>query len=59
MAIVGSDAAVPIMSRSLDLPELQGEPDDVVREKCLRAASLVRAQFVCRGKGGGCDSEEA
>eukprot|EP01116_Phalansterium_solitarium_P023198 TRINITY_DN8003_c0_g1_i1.p2 TRINITY_DN8003_c0_g1~~TRINITY_DN8003_c0_g1_i1.p2 ORF type:complete len:211 (-),score=75.26 TRINITY_DN8003_c0_g1_i1:135-767(-) len=38
-AILG--ASLPIDNRSIDLPELQGEPEDVSREKCRLASRQV------------------
>ena len=37
--LIGS--AVTVVSRSIDLPELQGLPEDVAREKCKAASKLV------------------
>ena len=39
------EAKVPfdITNKSLDLPELQGEPEEVALEKCKLAAKEVRA----------------
>jgi len=34
---------IKVDSRDLDLPELQGEPEDVAREKCKTAASILRS----------------
>jgi hypothetical protein len=33
--------AVPLVSQKIDLPELQGTPEDVSREKCKLAAKEV------------------
>jgi inosine triphosphate pyrophosphatase len=38
-AILGS--AIPIEGRAVDLPELQGEPDEISREKCKLAAQQI------------------
>ena len=40
-AILGAPPALTLTSRALDLPELQGEPEDVARAKARRAASVV------------------
>eukprot|EP00123_Amoebidium_parasiticum_P013578 comp22039_c0_seq1/m.32005 comp22039_c0_seq1/g.32005 ORF comp22039_c0_seq1/g.32005 comp22039_c0_seq1/m.32005 type:complete len:193 (-) comp22039_c0_seq1:470-1048(-) len=40
VAIVGD--SVPLISRKLDLPELQGEPEDISKEKCRLAAKEVQ-----------------
>ena len=37
-AILGATPALTLTSRALDLPELQGEPEDVARAKARRAA---------------------
>ena len=41
VAILGGDCAFTLRSRGLDLPELQGEPEAVAREKCRLAAATV------------------
>lgn len=43
VAILGSDFPFQVVNHSVDLPELQGEPDDVSREKCRMASKAVRA----------------
>ncbi len=40
-AIFGTETPFTLTNRSLDLPELQGEPEDVAREKCKMAAAQV------------------
>ena len=40
-AILGATPALTLTSRALDLPELQGEPEDVARAKARRAAVVV------------------
>jgi inosine triphosphate pyrophosphatase len=40
-AILGATPALTLTSRALDLPELQGEPEDVARAKARRAAAVV------------------
>ncbi len=47
-AILGAEKALPfeIVSRKLDLPELQGEPEDVAREKCLLAVQEVQGPTI-------------
>ena len=41
-AILGSDSLpVTIVSQKLDLPELQGEPEEISKEKCELAARQV------------------
>jgi len=39
MAILGND--FPVVSRNLDLPELQGEPEEISSEKCKIAAKEI------------------
>ena len=41
VAILGTTCPFPLASAKLDLPELQGEPADVSREKCRIAARLL------------------
>ena len=40
-AILGATPALTLTSRALDLPELQGEPEDVARAKARHAAVVV------------------
>ena len=40
-AILGATPALTLTSRALDLPELQGEPEDVARAKARHAAAVV------------------
>jgi inosine triphosphate pyrophosphatase len=42
VAILGDRFPFPLASVALDLPELQGEPEFVAREKCRLAAEQVR-----------------
>lgn len=37
----GSELPFEVVARSLDLPELQGTPEDIAREKCKAAAQQV------------------
>merc|ERR1712063_209998 len=39
-AIVGD--SIPMTSHAVDLPELQGEPDDISKEKCRLAAEAIK-----------------
>jgi inosine triphosphate pyrophosphatase len=41
-AIFGTETPFSLTNQSLDLPELQGEPEDVAREKCKLAAAQVK-----------------
>ena len=41
-AILGTQFPHSLVSKDVDLPEYQGSPEDVVREKCREAARLVR-----------------
>ena len=38
---------IQIVSKKIDLPELQGEMEDIVREKCLLAAKEIQGPTVC------------
>jgi inosine triphosphate pyrophosphatase len=40
--IFGKDLPFQLISQKIDLPELQGEPEDVVKEKCKIAAKVVQ-----------------
>lgn len=40
----GSAGGAPLVSKKVDLPELQGEPRDIVREKCALAAKDVQVR---------------
>ena len=40
-AILGEDAPFALEARAVDLPELQGEPEDIAREKARLAARSV------------------
>ncbi|TYZ62537.1 hypothetical protein PybrP1_012719 [[Pythium] brassicae (nom. inval.)] len=41
VAILGSDFPFELRNQAVDLPELQGEPADIAREKCRLAARQV------------------
>jgi inosine triphosphate pyrophosphatase len=43
--ILGAGFPFEVESCDVDLPELQGEPDEVAREKCVLAAKAVRANI--------------
>lgn len=47
-AILSAGKVLPfeVVSQKLDLPELQGEPDDVAREKCLLAVKEVKGPTI-------------
>jgi inosine/xanthosine triphosphate pyrophosphatase family protein len=38
-AIIGD--TIPLQSRALDIPEIQGTLEDIARDKCRRAARIV------------------
>lgn len=40
--IIGSIGEHELASKSVDLPEYQGEPEDIAREKCIAALELVK-----------------
>lgn len=42
VAILGADFPFELRNQAVDLPELQGEPADIAREKCRLAAQQVR-----------------
>jgi len=44
--ILGESLPWKVESRNIDLPELQGEPDDIVREKCLLAVEKVKGAVI-------------
>ena len=41
MAIFGDDMPFQLVSKKIDLPELQGEPEEVALQKCKIAAQEV------------------
>ena len=41
-AILGDSLGWTLTSRDVDLPELQGEPEDIARDKCQLAVEKVR-----------------
>ena len=45
-AILGSQFPHSLVSRDLDLPEYQGSPEEVVREKCREAARRVAGPVI-------------
>lgn len=42
IAILGDDFPFTLVSQKIDLPELQGEPEEVAKEKCKLAADIVK-----------------
>lgn len=36
-----AEAAFQIVSKKVDLPELQGDPDEIARQKCLLAVKQI------------------
>ncbi|EGB12928.1 hypothetical protein AURANDRAFT_18344 [Aureococcus anophagefferens] len=48
-AILNAGTPLPfaIGNRALDLPELQGEPEDIAREKCVLAAAAAGGAVMC------------
>ncbi|UYV62163.1 ITPA [Cordylochernes scorpioides] len=46
MAILGSSFPYQLEAQKVDLPEYQGEADDVVKEKCRTAARLTNSPVV-------------
>ena len=45
-AILGDSIPWAMTSRDVDLPELQGEPEDIAREKCQLAVEKVSDQLI-------------
>jgi len=45
--ILGDNFPMKIVAQKVDLPELQGEPDDISREKCKLAAKEVEGPVIC------------
>ena len=45
-AILGSSFPHSLVSRDVDLPEYQGSPEDVVREKCREAARRIAGPVI-------------
>lgn len=43
---VDSSPRFNLVSKKIDLPELQGEPEEIAREKCLLAAKQVKGPTV-------------
>lgn len=46
-AIVGEDAPFTLVRHAVDLPELQGEPEDIILAKCRDAVSIVGGPVIC------------
>ena len=46
LAILGDDFPLRVVPQHVDLPELQGEPEDVARAKCRLAAARVRGPVI-------------
>jgi len=44
-----SKSAITIIAKKIDLPELQGEPDDIAKQKCSLAAKEVQGPVVRHG----------
>ncbi|CAM9591784.1 unnamed protein product [Choristocarpus tenellus] len=49
--ILGSTFPFPLSNQKVDLPELQGEPYDIVREKCRLAAKQVNGPVMVEDTG--------
>lgn len=43
---VGAEERFKIVAEKLDIPELQGEPEDIAREKCLLAVKQINGPTV-------------
>jgi len=46
IAILGEDFPFEIVNQAIDLPEFQGEPDDISRDKCWAAAEIVQGPVI-------------
>uniref|UniRef100_A0A146LJX9 Inosine triphosphate pyrophosphatase n=1 Tax=Lygus hesperus TaxID=30085 RepID=A0A146LJX9_LYGHE len=46
IAILGSSVPFKLVNRKIDLPELQGDVDDVCKKKCLEAAGIVQGPVI-------------
>lgn len=46
VAILGDSFPFRVVSQKIDLPEYQGEPDDISRLKCQAAAELIKAPVI-------------
>ena len=46
----GAEFPFDVVSRKIDLPELQGDPDEVSKEKCKLAAARLRLTRHQRGE---------
>lgn len=42
-----ASSAIVIVAKKIDLPELQGDPIDIVKEKCRLAVKEIQAPTVC------------
>lgn len=47
VALVGDDAPFRLVRQAVDLPELQGEPRDIILAKCRAAASATSGPVIC------------
>ena len=45
--ILGANFPMTVVSKKIDLPELQGEPDDISIKKCELAAKEVQGPVIC------------
>lgn len=45
-AIIGDQVAATFLSQKIDLPELQGEPHDIAKEKCRLAATQIQGPVI-------------
>ncbi|BET01935.1 Hypothetical Protein NTJ_14753 [Nesidiocoris tenuis] len=46
VAILGSQVPFKLINKKIDLPELQGDVDEVCRKKCHEAASIVQGPVI-------------
>lgn len=45
--ILGDNFPMKVVSKKIDLPEFQGEPDDISIEKCKLAAKEIQGPVIC------------
>ncbi|XP_003391340.2 PREDICTED: inosine triphosphate pyrophosphatase-like [Amphimedon queenslandica] len=46
VAIIGENTPWKLISNDVDLPELQGEPDDIARDKCQMAVEKIKSPVI-------------
>lgn len=46
LAILGDDFPMQVNNQKIDLPEFQGDPDSIARDKCWAAAEIVQGPVI-------------